>query len=537
MPNNNHEALAETPHRAGLWLRLHHLLFDTSHSQGIAHTVNRWLSWVILISSLALVLELNPQLAAAYADAFAWIDIIAVTVFSVEYLLRLGCAGAATGNPDTHWPRLRWALRPYALIDLIAIAPFFLAPFLPFNADMMRLLRLARLARLLKLGRLLGNAWQEFRQLNQGYSLRATLFALLEPTSRSGQLHRYLDNFIIFWVLVSIASTILESVAAIRLIMGSELAVLDAIAFSIFFVEYGARWYAAAENPAYRNRLMPRWAYMRSTQAIIDLLAILPFLLERFLPWPLDLRFLRVFRLLRLLKLTRYASATGTLLKVIQREWPVILASVFVMLLLVVLTASMGYLFEHEAQPDKFENIPQTIYWAVITLSSVGYGDISPVTPMGRALTVVLSLLGIGIFAIPAGLLASAFTDQLRMDREQLKQRLQDALKHGALDAQAQEWLIAETHRLHLSPEDVQRLKSEAQERIEQQRQAMHSNRPVLLDPGSHPDLAAAQFRLLVEQLQLLHQASDPQSLQQQLPEASAARRVLQALHHPDDRP
>jgi voltage-gated potassium channel Kch len=426
-------------------------------------------------------------------------------------------------------------MRPYALIDLIAILPFFLAPFLPFNADALRLLRLARLLRILKLGRHLGTAWQEFQQLNQGQTRRATVFALMEPTSRSGQLHRYLDNFIIFWILVSIASTVLESVASISAVMGRELAVLDAIAFTIFFVEYGARWYAAAENPAYQGHRLPRWSHVRSPQAIIDLLAILPFLLERFLPWPMDLRFLRVFRLLRLLKLTRYASGTGTLIKVVRREGPVILAAVFVMLLLVVLTASMGYLFEHEAQPDKFENIPQTIYWAVITLSSVGYGDISPVTPMGRALTVVLSLLGIGIFAIPAGLLASAFTDQLRMDREQLKQQLQDALKHGALDVQAQEWLIAETHRLHLSAEEVQRLKAQAQAQIEQQRQAAHSHRPVLLDPHSHPDLAAAQFRLLVEQLELLHQATDPAVLQRHLPERSAARRVLRALHKSDE--
>jgi voltage-gated potassium channel Kch len=95
-------------------------------------------------------------------------------------------------------------------------------------------------------------------------------------------------------------------------------------------------------------------------------------------------------------------------MKVIAREWPVMAASAFIMLLLVVMTASLGYLFEHEAQPEKFENIPQSIYWAVITLASVGYGDISPVTPAGRAMTIVLALIGIGIFAIPAALLSSS---------------------------------------------------------------------------------------------------------------------------------
>jgi len=165
-----------------------------------------------------------------------------------------------------------------------------------------------------------------------------------------------------------------------------------------------------------------------------------------------------VFRLLRLLKLTRYTGATATLTRVIAREWPVLAASAFVMLLLVIMTASLGYLFEHEAQPDKFENIPQSIYWAVITLASVGYGDISPVTPMGRLMTIVLALLGIGIFAIPAALLSSAFSDQLRIERETLKNELYEMLADGVLDEDERDQIKREAKRLHLSEEEVDRL-------------------------------------------------------------------------------
>jgi hypothetical protein len=128
------------------------------------------------------------------------------------------------------------------------------------------------------------------------------------------------------------------------------------------------------------------------------------------------------------------------------------------MLLLVVLTASLGYLFEHEAQPDKFENIPQSIYWAVITLASVGYGDISPVTPMGRIMTIILALMGIGIFAIPAALLSSAFTDQLRIERENLRNELYQMLEDGRLSEQEIEQVQAEAKRLHLSQQDVDQL-------------------------------------------------------------------------------
>jgi voltage-gated potassium channel Kch len=196
----------------------------------------------------------------------------------------------------------------------------------------------------------------------------------------------------------------------------------------------------------------------KSTSSIIDLMAILPFFLEFFLHHLLDLRFLRVFRLLRLLKLTRYTGATTTLTRVISREWSVLAASAFIMLLLVIMTASLGYLFEHEAQPEKFENIPQSIYWAVITLASVGYGDISPITPMGRVMTIILALLGIGIFAIPAALLSSAFTDQLRIERETLNNELYEMLSDGVLNGAETDKVMAEAKRLHLSDEEVNRL-------------------------------------------------------------------------------
>ena len=265
------------------------------------------------------------------------------------------------------------------------------------------------------------------------------------------------------------------------------------------------------------------------------MLAILPFLLEYFIAFALDLRFLRIFRLMRLLKLTRYTSATQTLYQVVRREWQVIFASVFVMILLVVLTASLGYLFEHDAQPDKFENIPQSIYWAVVTLASVGYGDISPITPMGRALTVVLALVGIGIFAIPAGLLASAFTDQLRIDREAFQKSLLAALEQGELDPKARETIAKETARLHLSADDIQRLTQEARERIAaQRRQEIQAVAAVVVDPRTHPELAARQWRLLVGQLELLNAAAGAQVLEGAFAgndaEALLCRRVLAAV-------
>jgi voltage-gated potassium channel Kch len=275
---------------------------------------------------------------------------------------------------------------------------------------------------------------------------------------------------------------------------------------------------------------------MRSWTALIDLVTILPFLLEHFLPYPLDLRFLRVFRLTRMLKLTRYTSATVTLMRVAKREWQIIAASVFVMLLMVVLTASLGYLFEHDAQPDKFENIPQSIYWAVVTLASVGYGDISPITPMGRALTVVLALLGIGIFAIPAGLLASAFTDQLRIDRESFVHQLTAAYADGVVDPRENEAIAAEAERLHLSEQELSRLMEQAKRAFQQQLEASELNfGQLMLDANAHPEFAAEQFRIMVEQLRLIVRVTGEDRIAANLAkESDAALRVLQALTSPE---
>ena len=527
-------ALTEVTPQGPLAL-IHRWLFDTRFEAGHARLVENGVAWLIILSVMAIAAEHIEPLYGPNAAWFHAFDILTVGVFTIEYLLRVLVAPLEPEYAGRRFARVRFIFSFYALVDVVAIAPFYFSGFVAMDVEMLRALRLLRLMRIFKLSRYMVPAWKDFHAMNHGRSFRGKLYALLEPTGHSGQLHVYFDNFIMFWVVLSIVSVVLETVVSVHEVLALEFLVIDTLAFSIFTLEYLARLYAAPENPAYKKRWWPRWSHMRSGQAVIDLLAILPFLLEHFLPYPLDLRFLRVFRLMRLLKLTRYTSATVTLYKVVMREWQVIFASVFVMLLMVILTASMGYLFEHEAQPDKFENIPQSIYWAVVTLASVGYGDISPITPMGRALTVVLALLGIGIFAIPAGLLASAFTDQLRIDREAFKQKLLHAYESGNLNPRAKAMIAEETERLHLSAEDIKRLTQEAREAFHaKQREEKQFTTAVVLDPRQHPDLAAQQLRLLISQLQLLQQAAGDENLRKQLsaqdPDTAVAVRVLNAL-------
>jgi voltage-gated potassium channel Kch len=250
--------------------------------------------------------------------------------------------------------------------------------------------------------------------------------------------------------------------------------VLDAVAVAIFTIEYFARIYSCVEGPGNAGAFWGRFRYGRSPLAIIDFLAIVPFYLEALLHHLFDLRFLRVFRLMRLLKLTRQSQATGTLLKALKREWPVIAASTFIMLLMVVLTASLGYLFEHEAQPDKFENIPQSIYWAVVTLASVGYGDISPITPVGRLMTIIMALVGIGIFAVPAAILSTAFNDQLHKEREAMRAELYVYMEDGVIDDDEMAKIQEVAKGLHISQDEIDTLIEKAKQQLHQRGQAFN---------------------------------------------------------------
>jgi len=479
-------------------------LLDTSNANGVGQRVDRLIATLIVLNLLALVLEHNPLVYEPNAHLFHYFDVFSVVVFTVEYLLRLYTAPEDPEFADRRFSRLAYVKSPFAVIDLLAILPFYLGAFLSID---LRVLRALRLLRILKLWRIVIPAIAEFKALNRGQSIRQKVHALLFDTPTSGKLHQYIDNFIVVWVLISVAGVILESVDSVNTIFEVEFVVLDVIAVAVFSTEYILRLYSCVESPEYTGRFSGRIRYAKKPIAVIDLLAILPYFLEAFLHHLLDLRFLRIFRLMRLLKLTRYTQATGTLVKALSREWPVIAASMFIMVLMVVLTASLGYLFEHPAQPDKFENIPQSIYWAVVTLASVGYGDISPVTPVGRLMTIIMALVGIGIFAVPAAILSSAFNDQLHKDREKMHNELYRYLDDGVLDDEERAKIFEEAKRLHIAEEDVELMI----ERVRQEHENKQSQPLTLVE--KNPTVALEEFRRTLSHLNQIVAVADQEQV------------------------
>lgn len=449
------EQEADIPRDLPMRKWLYSWLLDPNIPGNFQKTVDKWISYLIIANLFTLMFEHVPAVFEPNKHWFEWFDIFSVAVFTIEYLLRLYLAPEDEEFKNRKNARMAFVTSPFAIIDFLAVAPFYLQSFIPID---LRILRLLRLLRILKLFRVLIPAIAEFKELNKNRTFRQKVHALVFPSQYGGTMQHIFEVFIAIWVLLSVLAVILESVKSIQYVLHLQFVILDAVAVAIFTVEYAMRIYSCVEEPGYKGAFLGRFKQAKSPSTFIDFLAILPFFLEVFLHHLFDLRFLRVFRLARLLKLTRGSDATAVLVKVVVREWPVMSAATFIMMLLLVLTASLGYLFEYDAQPEKFENIPTSIYWAVITLASVGYGDISPVTPIGRALTSILALLGIGIFAIPAALLASAFSDELVKERDALKANLFSILKDGHISDQEAAFIRAEAKRLHLTTAEINAL-------------------------------------------------------------------------------
>jgi len=495
--------------------RMFDLFFNHQIKTNYCNQFERFVTYMILLNLAGLILEHIPVVYETRENLFHIFDVVSLIIFSIEYVLRVYVAPEDPAFSSAKYPRLAYCKSPFALIDLASILPFYLGAF--FDAD----LRVLRALRLLKLCRPLVPAVNEFLELNKDKSYRYKIYALVNETPTSGNLHHIFDMFIVTWVIVSVLAVIFESVQSISYHLHSEFIILDTIAVVIFSTEYIMRIYSAPEDPKYQAWFKGRVSFAFKPTSIIDFMAIVPFYLESLLHHLFDLRFLRVFRLMRLLKLARYSGATQSLFTVIKREWPVMKAAVFILLLLVMLAACLGYVFEHEAQPDKFENIPQAIYWSVITLASVGYGDISPITPAGRAVTIVIALLGIGIFAIPAAILSSALSDQLRIEREKMMNELYHMLEDGVISADEQELIEAEAKRLHLSKGELTRLLEKAKVEMgiehapgKDATGGKGATSEMSLEfLSKHPELAAEQLKITISKLQQIVSVSDRQEL------------------------
>lgn len=257
--------------------------------------------------------------------------------------------------------------------------------------------------------------------------LRRRVHEVLRVGSKSA-VARTVNTSIVVLILLNVLAIILETVQSLRLAYGTWFDAFEILSVAVFTAEYLARLWVVPEDPTFRGAVRGRLRWMGTPLAIVDLLAVLPFFLPMVVG--LDLRFLRVlrlFRLVRVLKLARYSKAIQSMGRVFRSKRQHLLMTLFLVGVLLVLASSLMYLAEHEAQPEAFSSIPDTLWWAVITLTTVGYGDVVPVTPLGRVLGAVIALLGVGMIALPAGILGSGFIEELQREHDEAEEAAEAA--------------------------------------------------------------------------------------------------------------
>jgi voltage-gated potassium channel len=243
--------------------------------------------------------------------------------------------------------------------------------------------------------------------------LRRTVYELLEQGPIGARRTRIVSRIIILLIIVNLVATALESVPSLEAEYGRWFIAIEWLSLVVFTAEYLARVWVAAEHTPDRH-LPParaRLKFLLSAEGLIDLVAILPFWLGIF--FALDLRFLLVFRIVRFLKLARYSPAMRSLIETLYNERRALFGCVVILIGTTLVTASLMHLAERHVQPDKLGTIPDAMWWAIVTLGTIGYGDVVPMTPVGKLIAAATIFCGFVMVALPVGIIANAFSEMI----------------------------------------------------------------------------------------------------------------------------
>lgn len=237
---------------------------------------------------------------------------------------------------------------------------------------------------------------------------------VLAASRDGGCINRLVNLVLIILIVSNVAAVMLETVDSIAVQWGRWFRLFEGISVAVFTAEYVLRIWSATADPRFAGPIAGRLRFALQPLAIIDLLAVLPFYLAAV---PLDLRTLRALRLLRLartLKIGRYSESLQTLGRVFVAKREELLTTLLAGLVLLVVASTLMYYVERDRQPKVFSSIPAVMWWGVSTLTTVGYGDMYPETPLGKVIGSMVAVLGVGLFALPAGILGSGFVEMLQ---------------------------------------------------------------------------------------------------------------------------
>ncbi|MEG4800607.1 ion transporter [Microcoleus sp. ARI1-B5] len=249
--------------------------------------------------------------------------------------------------------------------------------------------------------------------------LKPIIYEILE-TSKGSNLYSLADDFIITGlILINVAAFIASSSPSLSPEHKLLLEYIEIVSSLVFTIEYILRLWVCTVDRRYSHPLGGRLRYALTPLSLIDLVSILPFYALLLFPNLSFVNLIRLLRLLRLLKMSRYSESVRTLGAVLYAKKEELIATAFAVFILLIFASSVMYFVECEAHPKAFGSILDAMWWGVVTLTTVGYGDIYPITPLGKLLGAILAFLGIGIFALPAGIIASGFSEEVQRRKQE----------------------------------------------------------------------------------------------------------------------
>lgn len=298
------------------------------------------------------------------------------------------------------------------------------------------------------------------------YPVRRFVAGIFDRSKKPTTLSYAVNFFLFSLIILNVAAVTLESIASVRTRWQDQLTAFELVSVFIFTVEYLLRIWSAPEHQDLSGETgsQKRKAYIFSFTGVIDLLAILPYLLQ-LIGLSADMRMLRVLRLARLLKISHYTSALEDLMSAIYSERKAFLAALYLLILALFLSSSLIYVAENEVQPDVFSSIPETMWWSIVTLTTVGYGDVSPVTAVGKLIGAATAMMGVCSIALLTGIIGAGFSNQMSKKKAALALKVSEVLEDGVITNEEAAELARLQEKLDLSDDQMTAIISGLQNR------------------------------------------------------------------------
>lgn len=277
------------------------------------------------------------------------------------------------------------------------------------------------------------------------FTARQRIWELTEPAAPGDRLGQFYDIGMITLILLNVVSLIIATMESVWTRFGAFLTWFEVFSVLVFTADYLARLWACRASPVWGGGKHGRIRFAFTPMAIIDLLSVLPFYLA-FLTFDLRvLRVLRLFRIFRIIRLFRYSDSLELMGRTFRNKREELVITGAVVMALLIISSTLIYHAEREFQPEYYGSIPEAMWWSIVTLTTVGYGDVYPVSPLGKTLAAFVAVLGIGLFALPAGILGAGFTEEIALRNK--RRRADDGEGEGAPDVCPHCGLVLSGHK------------------------------------------------------------------------------------------